>query len=180
MPDPTLDDAIREAYASAPSDEVILDTLELRHPTFIEDGQPVAIRVVRNHQDIVARIEDDAPMNAGQAMAFKGVAFELRLAPIETVAVPEMELAIDNVSTELMKHLDAAVQDPNPIACTYRPYLASDPLTPRMEQPPSFELRDVKASVMRVTGRCRVGMDLQRAFPHPVYTTSAFPGLVNR
>ena len=106
MPDPTLDDAIREAYASAPADEVILDTLELRHPTFFdEEGQPTAIRVVRDHKDLVARLEDDAPMNAGEAVTFRRCAFELRLAPIETVAVPEMELAIDNVSTELMEHL---------------------------------------------------------------------------
>ena len=49
-----------------------------------------------------------------------------------------------------------------------------------MDAPPTFELRDVKAATMRVTGRCRVGIDLQRAFPHPLYTTSAFPGLVNR
>lgn len=181
MPDPTLDDALREAYASAPADEVILDTLELRHPTFLdENGEPMAIRVVRDHHDLVARLEDGAPMHAGQDVTFISLGFEMTLAPIELVAVPEMELAIDNVSTELMKHLDAAVQDPSPIQLTYRPYLASDPLTPRMDQPPSFELRDVKAGVMRVTGRCRVGMDLQRAFPFPLYTTREFPGLVSR
>jgi len=181
MSDPTLDDAMREAYASAPADEVILDTLELRHPTFFdEEGQPMSIRVVRDHKDLVARLEDSAPMNAGESVTFIAVAFEMTLPPIETVAVPEMELAVDNVSTELMKHLDAAVQDPNPIACTYRPYLASDPLTPRMDPAPTFELRDVKAAIMRVTGRCRVGIDLQRAFPQPLYTTKAFPGLVNR
>lgn len=181
MPDPTLDDAIREAYASAPADEVILNTLELRHPTFLdEEGQPMAVRVVCDQKDLVARLEDSAPMNAGEAVTFIAVAFQMTLPPIETVAVPELDLAVDNVSTELMKYLDAAVQDPNPIACTYRPYLAGDPLTPRMDPPPTFELRDVKANVMRVTGRCRVGIDLQRAFPMPLYTTGAFPGLVNR
>ena len=34
MPDVTLSEALREAYASAPSDVVILHTLELRHPDF--------------------------------------------------------------------------------------------------------------------------------------------------
>jgi hypothetical protein len=41
MPDPTLSEAIQEAYAHAPSDAIILHTLELRHPDFRDDsGQP--------------------------------------------------------------------------------------------------------------------------------------------
>ena len=35
MPDPSLSAAIKEAYASAPTDTVILHTLELRHPDFV-------------------------------------------------------------------------------------------------------------------------------------------------
>ena len=38
MPDPSLTQAIQEAYASAPSDVVILHTLELRHPEFIDEN----------------------------------------------------------------------------------------------------------------------------------------------
>jgi len=57
---------------------------------------------------------------------------------------------------------------------------ASEPLDPASVGGATFELRDVKAAIMRVTGRCRVGIDLQRAFPQPLYTTKAFPGLVNR
>ena len=53
MPDPTLSQAIREAYAAAPSDVVILHTLELRHPAFVNDDEsPTAIRVVRDHRDL--------------------------------------------------------------------------------------------------------------------------------
>ena len=43
MPDPALSQAIKEAYAAAPSDVVILHTLELRHPAFDDDaGNPTA------------------------------------------------------------------------------------------------------------------------------------------
>lgn len=38
MPNPALSEAIREAYASAPSDVVILHTLELRHPDFVDEN----------------------------------------------------------------------------------------------------------------------------------------------
>ena len=49
MPNAALSEAIKEAYASAPSQQIILHTLELRHPAFVDEaGQPVAIRVVRD------------------------------------------------------------------------------------------------------------------------------------
>jgi hypothetical protein len=52
MPDPTLSEAIQEAYAHAPSDAIILHTLELRHSDFRDDaGNPTAIRVVRDQVD---------------------------------------------------------------------------------------------------------------------------------
>lgn len=37
MTDATLTEALKEAYASAPSDITILHTLELRHPAFIDE-----------------------------------------------------------------------------------------------------------------------------------------------
>ena len=37
MPDTTLSEALKEAYASAPSDVVLLHTLELRHPSFVDE-----------------------------------------------------------------------------------------------------------------------------------------------
>ena len=36
MTDATLTEALKEAYASAPSDVTILHTLELRHPSFAD------------------------------------------------------------------------------------------------------------------------------------------------
>ena len=57
MPNDTLSLALREAYASAPSDVVILHTLELCHPDFKDDeGQPIAVRLVRDHQDLSAKL----------------------------------------------------------------------------------------------------------------------------
>ena len=41
MPDPTLSEAIQEAYAHAPTDAIILHTLELRHPDFRDDAAAI-------------------------------------------------------------------------------------------------------------------------------------------
>ena len=51
MPDPTLSAALKEAYAIAPTDEVIYHTLELWHPAF-----SAPIRVVRDYTNIDAMI----------------------------------------------------------------------------------------------------------------------------
>ena len=85
MPDPTLEQAIREAYASAPADTVILHTLELRHPAFADDdGRPTAIRVVRDNVDLTARLEAGAPLDAAEMGAVRGVGFRVGAAPRST------------------------------------------------------------------------------------------------
>jgi hypothetical protein len=38
MPDPSVEAALKEAYASAPSDDVIIHTLELRQRLLVDDG----------------------------------------------------------------------------------------------------------------------------------------------
>ena len=99
MPDPALSEAIQEAYANAPSDAIILHTLELRHPDFRDDaGNATAIRVVRDQVDLTARLEADAPLNAGQMVTFIAMGFDLDLPPVDTAPVPEIVVTLDNVS----------------------------------------------------------------------------------
>ena len=84
MPDPALSQAIKEAYAAAPSDVVILHTLELRHPAFVDDaGEPTAIRVVRDHADLTARLEPGAPLDGGAMVTFIAMAFDLSQPPVD-------------------------------------------------------------------------------------------------
>ena len=178
MPDPALSAAIREAYASAPSDVTILHTLELRHPAFVDDeGFPTAIRVVRDHADLVARLEATAPMNPGEMVTFVALAFELDLPPVDTAPVPEIAVTLDNVSREIVKHLDAAATSQDKIEVTYRPYLSVDLEGPQMDPPITLVLTEVEADVFRVTGRARM-LDIgNKAFPAETYTAKRFPGL---
>jgi len=178
MPDPALERAIREAYASAPSDTVILHTLELRHPSFLDDdGQPTAIRVVRDHVDLWARLEADAPVDAGGWVRFVAMGFELELPPVDTAPVPEIAVTLDNVSREIVRHLDAAATSQEKIEVTFRPYLSTDLEGPQMDPPITLILTEVEADVFRVTGRARM-LDIgNKAFPAETYTAKRFPGL---
>ena len=178
MPDPSLSAAIREAYAAAPADIVILHTLELRHPSFLDDdGQPTAIRVVRDHVDLMARLEADAPVDGGSVVRFVAMGFELELPPVDTAPVPEIAVTIDNVSREIVRHLDAASTSQDKIEVTYRPYLSTDLEGPQMDPPITLILTEVEADVFRVTGRARM-LDIgNKAFPAENYTAKRFPGL---
>ena len=205
MPDPALDRAIREAYASAPSDTVILHTLELRHPAFVDDDNASAIRVVRNFPDeerwrdrggaearavldampaedrdlvgLVARLEADAPKDAGRMVPFVALAFDLELPPVDAAPVPEIAVTLDNVSREIVRHLDAAATSLERIEVTYRPYLSTDLEGPQMDPPITLTLTEVEVDVFRATGRARM-LDIgNRAFPAETYTAKRFPGL---
>jgi len=178
MPDSNLSQAIREAYAVAPSDVVILHTLEVRHPAFIDDdGYTTAIRVVRDHADLTARLEAGAPLDGGAMVNFIALAFDLSMPPIDTAPVPEIAVTLDNVSREIVRHLDAAVATQDKIEITYRPYLSTDLEGPQMDPPITLTLTEVEANALQVTGRARM-LDIgNKAFPAELYTVKRFPGL---
>jgi hypothetical protein len=172
MPDPALSQALREAFASAPSDTVILDTLELWHPSFAEP-----IRVVRDHADLTARLEAGAPRDGGRRVAFTALAFDFSPPPVDTAPVPEITLSLDNVGQDLADALEAAATSQDVITVTWRPYLSTDLEGPHMDPPITLTLTEVEADTMRVTGRARM-LDIgNKAFPSITYTALRFPGL---
>lgn len=178
MPDSALSQAIKEAYAAAPDNAVTLHTLEFRHPNFINDlGQPTAIRVVRDHQDLVAWLEAAAPLNPGEAVTFLAFAFDFKLPDVEVAAAPEMVITIDNVSAEIEQNLARAVASPYTIAATYRPYLSTDLSGPQMNPPLHLTVQHVKADDFRVTARVSFGDLSNLQFPSDDYTATRFPGL---
>ena len=178
MPDAALSQALQEAYASAPSEQIILHTLELRHPAFVDGlGQTTAIRVVRDTADLDARLESSATLNGGEMVRFIAMGFELDLPPVDTLPVPEITVTLDNVSREIVRHLDAAAESQAVIVVTYRPYLSTDLQGPQMDPPIHLVLTEVEADIFRITGRARMLDVGNKAFPGINYTAKTFPGL---
>jgi len=103
--------AIAEAYASAPEDLVIIDTLEFTHPSFKDPvtGALVALRVVNDHKIFTGTLESTAPFDAGQTVVFQPVKFQFtRPSENEGGTTPEIEITVSNVSTILIPYLDEA------------------------------------------------------------------------
>lgn len=172
MPNPVLKQAIKEAYASAPSDEVLLYTMELRHSSFT---QP--IRVVRDHQDFRAFLETGAPADAGLEVDFVALMFEFKEPDLSDQAAPELPLMIANVTPEIEENISAAQEFAEPIECTYRVYLASDPSGPQNDPPMHLEVKHCKVTDFQIDATCTFGNFNNKRFPSETYTTDKYPTL---
>lgn len=173
MPDLTLEEALKEAYAVAPNNLIVYDTLEFRHPEWA-----APIRVVRDFANLVATLESDAPLNPGESVTFTGFAFDMARPEINPDSAPEVSITIDNVSLEIEDALLQTVTSVYPIEVTYRPYLSSNLLMPAMNPPMTLVLQQVQASSSRITATARLGDFANKKFPSQEYTARRFPGLV--
>lgn len=175
----SLDQALKEAYASAPTDRVIFDTLEVRHLAFVDSaGQPTAIRIVIGYENITAKLEGDAPLHAGEYVDFVAGAFRFKLPGFEEGKVPQLQITIDGVSREVVGHIEAAISAAEPIEVTYRPYLSNDLSKPQMDPPLNMVLTKVSVSGASVSGTASLSDVHNWAFPFEKYMARRFPGLV--
>ncbi|MGL6245651.1 DUF1833 family protein [Pseudomonas sp.] len=167
MPDSTLSQALREAYAAAPSNVAIYHTLELNHAAF---NQP--IYVVNDWTDLNARLE------TGADVTFLRFAFRLTKPEVTPTGIPQLTVEIDNVSRDILANVQLAMGSTAPITMTFREYLSSDLTAPQNDPPMTMELSNIKADVFKVSAVASFGDYLDRRFPGEEYTAERFPGLV--
>lgn len=180
MPDSSLTEAIKEAYANAPGDQVILHTLALYHPDWRDDqGNGVTLYFVRDHANHHLTIEDTASRDSGLSKAFKAVAFEFLMPEIKTSSVPEITVKIDNVGGELLPYLDQAGASKDKVEVVYRPYLSTDKTAPQMNPPLALTLSSISVDSYSITGKARLADSGSRSFPNAVYELDDFPALAN-
>lgn len=182
MPDPSLSDALAEAAALAPADELVHDTLEIRHPDFVDEaGNPDSLWITNDTVALAAPIEAGAPVRPGETVTFTALAFSFALAAIEPGTTPEIEISLDNVNRAIVQYLDMAMESAKPITVVYRPYLDSDVAAgPQIMPPPSFEIAEVTVTLGAASLKARTGIDLRVAFPLRRYNIVEFPGLAGR
>jgi hypothetical protein len=175
----SYEQAIAEAYASADVNEIPVDTIEFRHPLFVDDnGNPTAIRLAVGYKDYVFTLEPNAPANGGQAVTFIGCPFEFTLPEVGDGATPELKISVDNVDRRMATYMEEAAPSLIPIQCTYRPYLESDPSGPQMDPPFTFTLTKVIVDVFKISGTATTNDVNNWGFPNRIYTPQEFPGLV--
>ena len=170
-------EAIEEAYASAPAGVAAWDTLELRHPMLdapqrfvLDHGEKIGETEpddFGNTQDIhgrLLRLEADAPVNAGETVAFLATAFEVRRPESSADRPPEMAIILDNVPGDLMAAFGPAAASGQEVDLTYREYLSDDPDTVHYRLS-GLTLKKVGVTSLRIEGRIGFSGLFTKSFP---------------
>jgi hypothetical protein len=162
----SFSEAIKEAFASAPANEVIINTLEIR-----QYGVQASVFISQTRRGIVALDED------GNERTFLPVNFQFSLPPSNEEGFRSLNIAIDNIDRRVTEFIETAMSEEVPVEVIYRPYLSSDLTEPHMNPPLVLYLKDVQIQGFQVTGRATF-MDLvNKKFPLELYTRGRFPTL---
>jgi len=163
---PSLTDAIKEAFASAPVTQVIHNTLEINQ-TGVQDP----IFLVQGMSSLTAQNEKN------ETLIFEPCGFQFQLPPSSDEGFQYLTVSIDNIDRRVTVFIETALQEVVPVKMTYRPYLSTDLTRPQMNPPLAMFLREIQISATQVTGRATF-MDLvNRQFPSVLYTRRQFPTL---
>jgi len=181
--------AIAEAYASVPKRVVILPTLELRHPSFIDEhGNVTPVRVVRDNGTVLddtvnpplagwmLTLEPGAPVNGGETVMFQSCNFNFKLPGQDQNRLPDLDIMIDNVSHIISQYTDKAVEVRDSVGVTYREFLSTDTTHPSWLMS-GLTLNRVKSTLTGVTGTASFKDLINKSFPAYLYRRFEFTGL---
>ena len=189
MSDPTLSEALAEAYASAPADRPIIHTLSIWYDGLLDaDGAPTEIYIYQGFQgdrinaDGVPlkyfRLEADARYSGGSVVEAVAIPFDATLPSVTSQGLAKGRLTVDGVGRELTDHLIAAVMAGASIEVTYRAYLAGmEDDGPQNIPPLVFGLENVTANSTNVAGDITMPNLGNKRFPAEIFARSRFPAL---
>ncbi len=155
---------IQTVYASAPSDKVLLATLEILVP----DEAP--IRVVAAYEDLTATLE------TAETVVFSAGPFEYKEPSKDTRGNQTLQFSIANVTGEAQKAVEAALSADAEVPVNYRVFLSTD-LTAPAKAPYKMILRGGTFEGMMVSIEAGYFDLLNVAWPRKRYTADLAPGL---
>ena len=164
-----ISNELKQLYASS-GDDVILNTLELNHPSW-----PNPFFIVQDWQDLTADLEV-----TGTTVVFEKYAFGFSGPDNNERGTQSINITFDSVSGVLVDLLETAMLDMTntPITVIYRIYLDSDKTAPQNNPPLRLSMRKVKVDLKKITGRAEVVSLINRKFPNEKYDDT-FSGIIN-
>lgn len=150
-------------YASAPTDEVIIGSLEILVPGL----EP--LRVAADFEDHLLGV-------GGVMQLFEQGPLSIALPARDTKGNQTLRFGVSGVSGRAQRYVDAALESGEPATMIYREYLASDPTTPAR-----------RPITLTIVGGSFEGPDavfegayydlLNSAWPRERYTSETAPGI---
>lgn len=168
MPNELLEEAIREAYTTARSSAVMLDTLQISHPALEED-----LFLVSHNLDLALTLE------TSEVKTFQATAFRITKPATGENGRQELGIVFDNVNKVVSEFVNQAKITPSPMEVWYRPYLLEDLSKPQLSAPLVLYITDVTMSLFNVTCRASFTDIINRPFPARAqnYSRRRFPSL---
>lgn len=179
MPDTTLSQAIKEAYAAAPAGVVVYHTLELRHSAFRDElGIARPIRVVRDTANLVATLELSDPNDGGNPVTFIGLGFNFSKPEMSPTAPPQIQIEIDNVDRVILANVEAAIGSTELVQVVYREFISTDLSGPQNDPPLILTINSITADIFRVRATAVFSNLMNKRFPTQEYSAEVFPALI--
>jgi len=184
-----LSDALEEAYAAADPDVPIIPTISIYFDGLVDDADAPAdvflfdgMNPTRINDDgsreLDATLEATAPRQPGALVTFSGAPFTISVPDTTTDPTPRATLTVDNVNRAMIDLLIQAAQGGKAIYITYREYLVGGETGgPENDPPLVFNLVEVAATGVSVTGRLITHTIGSRRFPWQSYSALRFPTL---
>ena len=157
---------LRRVYTSAPADEVIIETLEVRHSKFSRTWY------------LSSNVgEFDGTLESGTTVRFTPLPFTVKLPSSDAQGGQILAISIANAGQEMVAEIEAAATDPHErIEVVYRVYLESDKSMPQ-SLPIKLSIDTITMTDEAITAQAGRSDTLNFKFPSIVYTAEKFPGL---
>ncbi len=159
-----MSQVLQTLYASAPTNDLPIHTLELQAPSF------GVIRVCSGYDDVTAGIED------GEMVGFEACALGVSLPERSVKGRQDLQFQLDNITGESLQVVETAFEAGDKIKVTYRVYTASY-LDEPGEQTFKMTAVSVKANALRVNVVASFNDLVNAAWPTDRYTPDFAPGL---
>lgn len=154
---------LKTVYASAPEDELILITLELR---LSEDH---VLRAVQGFENQMLGID-------GVYHEFTAAAISVALPSSNTSGQQSLRFSIGGINNIVQRYVDEALESSTPITLIYREYLESDKSAPA-RQPYIMAMSGIQLEGDEAQFEASYWDILNYAWPRQRYTEETAPGI---
>lgn len=169
-----LAQALAEAYAIAPADVIIFDTLEV-YTTGVS-----SLYLTNGYIPIVANLFGSlvgSTYTPGTPVTFEPIPFKIKLPASGSDSLPTLQIEIDNVDNRLSNLVQTALDAQASIFIKYRPYLSTDLTRPQLNPPMTFYVASAKINTTSVVIQASFPDIVNKNFPNEQYNVTLFPGL---
>lgn len=161
-----MTEAIKEAYAVAPTNIRVFETLEISHESI-----ETPIYIVQDFRELTATLETFVEIT------FQPVWFNFSLPAANESGRQDLSISIDNIDRQVSDFISLAKNSRTPVFITYRPFLSSDLTQPQLNPPLRLTLQDVNITLTSVTGKAIFADVVNKKWPTEYYTRSRFPSI---